>query len=187
MTHTRITTLDFAILGLLSQSPRSGYAIRKEFETTALGNYSSSPGTIYPAIHKLKKLGLMAQASDESENKRLLHVTAAGKKMFKDWLIQPVSEADIAKDSHILILKFAFMDHLAAPADKLVFLQSFIQHTANYLSYLKSYHQQASNAMPLHGRLAFEYGIASFETQLKWAKSALKQLKKTNDTTHETT
>lgn len=183
----RITTLDFAILGLLSQASRSGYAIRKAFETTALGNYSSSPGTIYPAIHKLKKLGFIAQASDESDNKRLLSITEEGKNILKDWLTQPIAEADITKGSNILILKFAFMDHLVAPTDKLVFLQSFIQHTENYLMYLKSYHQQESGAMPLQGRLAFEYGIASFEAQLKWAKYALKELKNINDATHETT
>ena len=178
MAPTRITTLDFAILGLLIQAPRSGYAIRKAFETTALGNYSSSPGSIYPAIHKLKKLGFIRQASAESDNNRFLDITEEGKKALKDWFTQPLSEADIAKGSNILMLKFAFMDDLVAPADQLLFLQSFIQHTENYLMHLKAYHQQESGAMPLHGRLAFEYGINSFETQLNWAKSALITIEK---------
>lgn len=177
MTQTRITTLDFAILGLLIRKPQSGYAIRKAFETTALGNYSSSPGSIYPAIHKLKKLGFIRQASAESEDNRLLDITEEGKKALKDWLTQPISEDEIAKGSHILILKFASMD-LVDTADQLAFLHSFIQHTENYLKHLKAYHQQASGKMPLHGRLAFEYGISSFEAQLTWAKTALKQLKR---------
>ena len=177
MAPTRITTLDFAILGLLIRKPQSGYAIRKAFETTALGNYSSSPGTIYPAIHKLKKLGFIRQASAKSEDNRLLDITEEGKSALKDWLIQPLSATDISKSSNVLILKFASMD-LVDPADQLTFLQSFIQHTENYLKHLKAYHQQASGSMPLHGRLAFEYGISSFEAQLTWAKSALKQLKR---------
>ena len=176
MSQIRITTLDFAILGLLIQEPRSGYALRKVFENTAMGNYSSSPGSIYPAINKLKKQGFIRQASGERDNNRALEITEEGKKVFKNWLTQPISETDIAKSSDILVLKFAFMDHAIDHADQVIFLQSFVRHTENYLSYLKSYHQQASSAMPLHGRLAFEYGIVSFEAQLKWGKSALKQL-----------
>jgi DNA-binding PadR family transcriptional regulator len=186
MSQIRITTLDFAILGLLVQEPRSGYALRKVFENTAIGNYSSSPGSIYPAINKLKKQGFIRQASSEMDNNHALEIIEEGKKVFKNWLTQPISEADIAKSSDILILKFAFMYHTIDHANQLVFLQSFIQHTANYLMNLKTYHQEESKAMPLHGKLAFEYGIASFEAQLKWAKSALQQLKIISNTSYET-
>jgi len=49
------TLLDYAILGLIQDHALSGYAIRKMFEETALGHYSSSPGTIYPALNRLQK------------------------------------------------------------------------------------------------------------------------------------
>ena len=55
------TLLDYAILGLIQDRPLSGYAIRKLFEETALGNYSSSPGTIYPALKRLQKLELISK------------------------------------------------------------------------------------------------------------------------------
>ncbi len=59
MKNIKPTLLDYAILGLIQNQPLSGYAIRKLFEETALGNYSSSPGTIYPALSRLQKFDLV--------------------------------------------------------------------------------------------------------------------------------
>ena len=53
----RLSSLDCAILGLLSRRPGSGYDIRRVFQTTALGRYSDSPGSIYPAIKRLNRPG----------------------------------------------------------------------------------------------------------------------------------
>ena len=54
MTKRTPTALEYALLGLLHQQPQSGYDLRKVFETTALGNYSGSPGAIYPALRRLE-------------------------------------------------------------------------------------------------------------------------------------
>ena len=59
MESRKVTQLDYAILGLLSQGPLTGYKIRMTFENTALGNFSSSPGTIYPALKRLAALKLI--------------------------------------------------------------------------------------------------------------------------------
>ena len=40
----------------------SGYDLRKVFEETALGNYSSSPGAIYPALSRLEQQGIPRNA-----------------------------------------------------------------------------------------------------------------------------
>lgn len=171
----RITNLDYSILGLLLAAPMTSYAIRMIFETTAMGNYSSSPGTIYPATKKLKKLDLLIQRNKKS---RLLEITNEGKLQLKLWLTRQISINEISKSSHILILKFAFMDHLVSKKEKESFLESFAILTKAYLTSLEKYHESEGNQMPLHGRLSFEYGIASFKSQLSWAKSALKIIKK---------
>jgi len=51
--HPQITVLGYALLGLLQQKAQSGYELRKVFAETAMGNYSSSPGAIYPALERL--------------------------------------------------------------------------------------------------------------------------------------
>ena len=61
-----MTPLSFALLGLIGMEPRSGYKLRKVFETTPLGNYSSSPGSIYPALRALEKAGLVRRGAAEA-------------------------------------------------------------------------------------------------------------------------
>ncbi len=170
----RTTALDFSILGLLLSGPKTAYAIRMIFKSTAMGNYSSSPGSIYPAVRKLRKLGLVTQ---ETEEGGLLDITDEGRHQLKAWLIKPFNTEVVAKETHILILKFAFMDHLVSHQDKVQFLELFEQHTKSYLKSLEAYAaSEAAAQLPLHGRLSFEYGLASLKTQLSWIKTAYKAI-----------
>ncbi len=169
------TTLDYAILGLLLETPRTAYAIRKAFEETALGNFSSSPGTIYPATKRLKKMGLISHPRGESPS--ILMATPLGKSKMREWLVLPISQQEVAKNPSHLLLKFAFMEHLISRSKQAHFLQSMIAQTQEYIISLESYHKNHSKELPLTGKLAFEYGIAQCKTQLTWAKSALKEIK----------
>ena len=170
----RTTTLDFSILGLLLSGRKTAYAIRMIFKSTAMGNYSSSPGSIYPATAKLRTLELI----DKEEN-GLLRITKAGKIEMKSWLTQPITEQMVAKESHILILKFAFMDYLVSFEEKISFLESFWQQTKLYLESLETYAESSEGLqLPVHSRLSFEYGLASLKTQLSCIKSTLVTLEK---------
>lgn len=181
MSKSKLTYLDFAILGLLHQQPNTGYGIRKIFETTALGNYSSSPGTIYPAINKLRKLNLVVQKSDtQAKKKKLFFVSSEGTQQLIAWLSMPVENEDIRKISNILILRFAYMDDLVNHGVKIRFLKSMISMMTTYLNGLKEYHATENENLKLHGRLALEHGIILFKSQLKWAKYALKEISNLN-------
>ena len=109
-TTRKPTSLDYAILGLVNQQPQTGYGIRKAFETTALGNYSSSPGVIYPALKRLQELGLVVNATINDTNKKKFHCTEEGESILKEWLLKPIEVTDIAKYLNDLLLRFAFME-----------------------------------------------------------------------------
>jgi DNA-binding PadR family transcriptional regulator len=57
MRERQLTTLDYALLGLLDASPMSGYDVHKIFETTPLAHSGSSPGAAYPALKRLERRG----------------------------------------------------------------------------------------------------------------------------------
>ncbi len=172
----RITALDYAILGLLLPESKTAYAIRMIFKTTAMGNFSSSPGSIYPATNKLQKLNLIVKDTQESG---LLQVTEMGREALKQWLTETISMEMVAKESNILLLKFAFMDHLVSQDEKITFLQSFLDLSKSYLQSLESYHaSEEGGQLPLHGRLSFEYGLAHVKMQIAWIKSSLKTIEK---------
>ena len=176
-TKTQTTSLDYAIIGLLQQQPLSGYGIRKKFETSALGNFSSSPGSIYPALNRLQKTGLIEKLVFREDGKIKFHYTSQGKNTLREWLVKPLELKDVKQKTEELFLRFAFMDKLVEKEQIIIFLTSFRDLTKNYLDELQEYHRTESIDMPFNGRLAFEYGIESYKTTLKWCKKALLLIK----------
>ncbi len=172
----RITPIDYTILGLLQQQPRTGYGIRKIFETTALGNFSSSPGTVYPAIRKLKKLGFIID-EDRRGRGSTMKITGAGVTALKAWLLLPVKKEDITRSANLLILRFAFMDDLIDMTSRVGFLEGFVHQITMYLEELNIFYQKNADTLPVQGRIAFEHGLMQYQAHLKWGIHALKTLK----------
>ncbi len=83
-------TLKYAILGLLSQHPMTGYDIAKEFNDNAFANFwYATHGQIYPELRKLLQEGLVEYdvvIQGKVLEKKLYTITEAGCKEFIDWL-----------------------------------------------------------------------------------------------------
>ena len=174
----RVTSLDYAILGLIQKVPQSGYQIRKEFETTALGNYSSSPGSIYPALKRLLKLHLVQKLEEDFSKKQKFLITDEGLKILKDWFLKPIDKKDITHHMNEMLLRFGFMDDILTGEQKLNFLHSLQKQIKTYLEELLEYHNsQAFRENHLQGRMAFEYGLDSYKTSQKWCKKCISILK----------
>ena len=97
---TNDSLLGFALMGLLNQQPMSGYDLRKVFAQTAMGNFSDSPGAIYPALGRLEKRGLVRGTVEESSSlrkRRVFKVTTKGLTQFKAWLKRPVTRDDVMR------------------------------------------------------------------------------------------
>ena len=67
--------LDFAILGLLRERPRHGYELKRSLGD--LGFWQVSFGSLYPALRRLEKRGLIA-AERGTGRRRSYHVTTEG-------------------------------------------------------------------------------------------------------------
>lgn len=172
----KLSLLNFAILGLLKNEPLSGYRIRKVFEDTAMGNYSSSPGAIYPALSKLEQNELVEKITDTETNKQLFKISSTGLKTLKEWILKPIEMNEIEKKMEELLLRFAFMDHLIVKQQKIHFLETFRDLLIEHLNNLEAFYAKESNNLPLHGKLAFEHGLGSNRATLKWSLNALKEI-----------
>ncbi|MEO3937331.1 PadR family transcriptional regulator [Dermatophilaceae bacterium Soc4.6] len=87
-TARRADLLDFAVLGLLHESPMHGYELRKRLNT-ALGAFRAlSYGSLYPCLRELLATGWVAEAAQQpgvagSRRARIVYeLTAAGKEHF---------------------------------------------------------------------------------------------------------
>jgi DNA-binding PadR family transcriptional regulator len=69
--------LKLVVLHLLHEKPRHGYEIIKAIEELAGGEYSPSPGVIYPTLTLLEELG-QAAVAEEAAGKKQYCITPAG-------------------------------------------------------------------------------------------------------------
>jgi DNA-binding PadR family transcriptional regulator len=173
------STLELALLGLISQAPMSGYDLRKVFTTTPMGHFSSSPGAIYPALKRLEESGLIegtVKGRDTLRPRRVYVLTQEGKEVLKQRLSQPVTQDDIVWHMDDLLLRFVFMGDLLGREETLSFLKEFLQQTEAYIPSLQEHLENSRKSESPYGAFAMEHGIELYKTHARWAKHVIKQL-----------
>lgn len=70
--------LRLVVLGLIAEKPRHGYEVIKAIEEALGGQYSPSPGVVYPTLTLLEELGQVEIQPGEA-NRKLYAVTEAGR------------------------------------------------------------------------------------------------------------
>lgn len=85
-------TLDLLVLKTLRQGPLHGYGIAQKILVTSRNVLDVQQGSLYPALHRLERKGLVTSEWKESDSGRMAKVyvlTAAGKKQLgaelEDW------------------------------------------------------------------------------------------------------
>jgi DNA-binding PadR family transcriptional regulator len=90
--------LRLVMLAMIAEQPRHGYDIIKALEEMTGGEYSPSPGVVYPTLTLLMEQGL-ADATDAEGGKKLYAATAAGRTALEQE--KPVVDAIFARLSEI--------------------------------------------------------------------------------------
>ena len=72
--------LDTLVLGVLRDQPAHGYDVVAELRDRSGGEFDLPEGTVYPALHRLERQGLLASQWDtgSGRRRRVYHVTADG-------------------------------------------------------------------------------------------------------------
>jgi len=74
-------SIDSLLLCLIGQQPMYGYQIIKELERRSQGYFKFKEGTLYPALHRLEKAGLLGgrwQILPNGRQRRYYHITEKG-------------------------------------------------------------------------------------------------------------
>jgi DNA-binding PadR family transcriptional regulator len=186
MDRREISVLEFALLGLLAQGPLSGYDLRRRFVETPMKHFSDSPGSIYPALARLRRKGLVAVAEEQPQSRRrktLFRIAPAGLAALRAWIAGPVTRADVVGALSELKLRFAFSASVVEATQVVQFLEGFQHELRRYAAELAGYYRKAAPGMSLTGRLALENGLYEYRANVRWARSALAQLKRAAKTT----
>ncbi len=73
--------LDALILAVIATKPMHGYAVIEELRGRSGGKLALPEGTVYPALHRLERSGLLSSTwSDGGRRRRVYSLTRSGRR-----------------------------------------------------------------------------------------------------------
>lgn len=172
----------FAILGILSLDPKSGYEIRK-FVKASIGYFwHESYGQIYPVLKEMESEGLLESKSkphEKGSEKIMYSLTKDGKKELRLWLGKPV---EIQPYRNELLLKiffgreisfeenFAHLDRAEKNANHSLKIYEFISKSEKKKNF--------RNPNLPFWMFTLDYGIEALKAELHWIEVTKKELLK---------
>jgi DNA-binding PadR family transcriptional regulator len=177
----QLTTLEYALLGLVGMSPMTGYDVHKVFASTPLAHFSSSPGGIYPALRRLARVGLLEARLDttrEARPRRVFSLTAAGERVLDLWLHQPVTREELIRGNGAPVLRFSLAGGRLSREEIRAYLETYQKAVGAFLKELYAHAESTAGPENLHGRLALYLGIRGSECELEWTRWAAGEIKR---------
>ncbi len=84
-------SIDSLLLCLIGQQPMYGYQIIKELENKSRGYFRYKEGTLYPALHRLEKTGMLIarwERTSGGRQRRYYSLTKKGSNMLAERRVQ---------------------------------------------------------------------------------------------------
>jgi DNA-binding PadR family transcriptional regulator len=74
--------LDALLLAVLEEGPRHGYAVIEALRSASAGRFDLPTGTVYPALHRLERAGLVrgSWSTVGGRRRRTYELTSAGRR-----------------------------------------------------------------------------------------------------------
>lgn len=97
----------YAILGLLTIEPMSGYDIRKFVQNVLSNFWNESYGRIYPILGQLAKEASVTARLHKQKGKpdrRVYHITDRGRQVLRGWLLMPSQPIQIRNETTLKFL-----------------------------------------------------------------------------------
>lgn len=165
--------LEFAILGLLHEAPMHGYQLRKELGVRLGSCRAISYGSLYPALRRLLRAGLLVEEQEEQAGetaawprraRRVYRLTADGKERFGQLL---------ADDSPQAWEDDGFGVHLAffsrTPADtRMRILEGRRRRVEERREGLRAALARASEQIDRYTRELHQLGLDASEREVRW-------------------
>jgi DNA-binding PadR family transcriptional regulator len=164
-----MTELDYCILGVIWQEePVSAYGVRSHFAQSPTAAWSSSTGTVYPAIRRLIRARLVrGEKRQGGRRMRLLSLTTKGEGTLRSWLVIVRPELGTATPDPIRT-RSQFLGALPA-RERQRFLADAKQVTTAALSELKEIQKRRGTGEPSPGEhWSTEGAVFELEARLRW-------------------
>lgn len=176
-------SLKYAILGLLSFKPQTGYEIKANFSNTIRYLWNADQTQIYRALSKIEKEGLATSKLIQQEgrpNKKEYELTVAGHEDLNNWLANPVQ----SKDQHNAELLQVFFSGQISDENILQNLRRLRENIKSSVTGLSSLENSSELFNPANSpdrvnfffKVTLELGIRTARMNLEWIDEIIKQV-----------
>ncbi|NKI24421.1 DUF4180 domain-containing protein [Paenibacillus dendritiformis] len=174
-------SIKYAILGLLSWKPATGYELKKIFEDSSAMYWSGNNNQIYKSLVQLLNDGLVTNEvkhQESSPSKKIYSITEEGLARLKDWVLE---EPDVPELKNTFLIQLAWADQLS---DEEVheMLDRYESSIHMQLVYQQEKRKRGVQAPNRNERESFlwekiaENQLSFYQNELKWVQGIRKEL-----------
>lgn len=175
----------YAVLGILSLGPMSGYDIKKTIEASLSNFWSESYGQIYPILKELVSEGLAmshTEVPSVGPSRRVYTITQAGREELRQWLERP-AEHNVGRIEILLKLFFGWQ---LPPEENRRKVEEYQQFHQQLLGKYETIEQWLKTEHANHQGLPYwlmtvSYGQHVSRALLDWCDETLERLKSLED------
>ncbi|MFL7813943.1 MAG: PadR family transcriptional regulator [Anaerolineales bacterium] len=165
--------LRYLALGLLMRGPDHGYQLDQTLGDVFGMIWKAGQTKLYVTLSALEEEGLLGIEMERQENRpdrKVYHLTDAGRQVFTDWVEQPVSSLRSARVE--LLAKLRFYDWLALPGvGKLIRDQQII-----YQKMLDEWQAEQAQETDSFLQQVYEFRIDQARFIINWLENYLGKL-----------
>jgi PadR family transcriptional regulator, regulatory protein AphA len=178
----KLGTTSYAVLGLLTFGPMSGYELLKLAEQSIAHFWSPARSHVYTELRRLARLGLATEQLVQQEqrpNKRVYAITEEGRRVLELWLTEGPYEPDQVRSSFTVRM---FFGNLVARSSIVAHVEELRRNAERTLEELRATETKIKDDESLFfPYLTLKSGLAHCEAEIRWADEALEALRERED------
>lgn len=174
-------SIQYAILGLLSWRPASGYELKKVFENSPYLYWSGNNNQIYKSLLQLQKDGLVDCETihqDGAPSKKIYSVSKKGMDGLKNWIVSAPAVPEFKKP---FLIQMAWADMLNKSELEALFAR-YEKEVENQLILQKEKYDREKDWPNRSPRETFLWNLLSvnlmstYQSELEWIRKVRQQL-----------
>jgi PadR family transcriptional regulator AphA len=178
----KINKTKYAILGVLSIKPGSGYDIKKFCDQSIAHFWNENFGHIYPVLKQMEEEGLITKEAQQTKGKpprNVYQITPEGKAELHNWLLLPVESQPVRSE---FLLKLALGENV--PKENIVAnIEKAKERITTQLEEYLQIEQAFTNDEKAREKAGYpywlatlRYGILSVRTAIQWCDETIESI-----------
>jgi len=184
----KINKTKYAVLGMLSLGPMSGYDMKKRFDSSVAHFWNENYGHIYPVLKRLERGKLVAGRTERTEGKpsrTVYSITKKGRAELSAWLLLP-AERPILRIELLLKLFFGSQVPPSNLIAKVEEEKAFCERALAAFREIEAHIDREVSNAPVRDAaywlVTLDYGTRYYRAVASWCEETLRTLDRLKDT-----